>query len=414
MKGLYTISVFLYALSIRIAALWNKKAADWVKGRQNLFDTLKKEVSRRYPLVWIHCASAGEFEQGKPVIEAIKKRYPHYKILVSFFSPSGYEVGKKYKGADHICYLPVDTKENAVKFLYVTNPKLVIFVKYEYWYHHLSAVNKRKIPSLLISAIFRKDQVFFKSYGSLFRRILRRYTHLFVQDEESRNLLQKIRIRHCTVNGDTRFDRVKELTEHFSEVRYLSQFTDGGSCLVAGSTWPEDETLLLALAKKRKDLKVVIAPHEINRPRIEKLLTSFPYSMTYSEAGTTDPSEYQTLIIDNVGMLSKLYHYASITYVGGGFTNSGIHNTLEAAVWGKPVVFGPNYQKFKEAKELIACGAGFSVTTTNEFIKLVNDMIRNGKRRSESGLAAQEYVTKNGGATDKILGYIQENRLLTS
>ena len=364
--------------------------------------------------LWMHCASAGEFEQGKPVLEALKAQYPHYKVLVTFFSPSGYQSGKKYKGADLISYLPLDTKRNAEKFLRLVNPKLVIFIKYEYWYHHLKAVADRKIPLLLVSSIFRKNQVFFKSYGGFYRNILKFYNWIFVQEEESIHLLKSIGVHHCSIGGDTRFDRVTAIVGNFTELELVKRFVGEDVTVVAGSTWPDDEQLLAEFYKSYAGkLKLIIAPHEINKAHLEHLFTFFPQAIAYSQIENKHPTNTPVLIIDNVGMLSRLYHYAAITYIGGGFNKSGIHNTLEAAVWGKPVLFGPNYQKFKEARDLVAHGAGFSIANAPELIHQATTLLQDNSLLQQSSRSARQYVEEHKGATGKIMGYIQENRLLT-
>lgn len=414
MKLLYNFFIGAYRILIAFVALWNKKAQEWTRGQKNLFNELERRIDPADSYIWMHCASAGEFEQGKPVLEALKAQYPHYKVLITFFSPSGYQSGKKYKGADLISYLPLDTKRNAGKFLQVVNPQLVIFVKYEYWYHHLKAVADRRIPLLLVSSIFRKSQVFFKSYGGFYRNILNLYNWIFVQEEESVQLLKSIGINHCSIGGDTRFDRVSAIVQNFTELEHISRFAGSDKVLIAGSTWPDDEGLIADFYKEYANkLKLIIAPHEINKGHIDHLFKLFPDALAYSEIESKGLNNSPVLIIDNVGMLSRLYHYATITYIGGGFNKSGIHNTLEAAVWGKPVIFGPNYQKFKEARELVSVGAGFSVTTATELKQHATALLQNDALLSQSSQSAREYVQANKGATGKIMEYIQENRLLT-
>jgi len=391
----------------------------------------------------MHCASAGEFEQGKPVIERLKQIYSHKKILVSFFSPSGYAAGKRYDKANLVCYLPLDTKINADHFLKIVRPQLVIFVKYEYWYHHLKAIRDHNIPLLLISAIFRRDQVFFKGYGSFYRKILQLYTNIFVQDEVSKDLLNAIHIS-SVVSGDTRFDRVAAIANSFkddisNDMEFIKMFTANCKILIAGSTWPDDENIIAQVLDEMPDIKLIVAPHEINKNHINSISALFPKSIKYSackqiikvknipganisneknnEKASTYLKKFQeanVLIIDNVGILSQIYQYASISYVGGGFNKSGIHNTLEAAVWGKPVIFGPNYQKFKEARELIKTGGAFSVNNVNELSQVIKILLSDGIKLNQSGNAAKNYVLENQGATESIIAYIQENRLLTS
>lgn len=434
---IYNLFIRLYLLGIRIASLWNPKAAEWIKGRKNLFAELEARIGPQDQVIWVHCASAGEFEQGKPVIEALKQSYPSYKILVSFFSPSGYWVGKKYSLADHVTYLPADTAANAKKFIDIVHPRLVVFVKYEYWFHHLNTAAFHHIPILLVSAIFRKDAVFFKSYGKFFRQLLFLFRHLFVQDEASQDLLKQNGIAHCSVSGDTRFDRVKKIASQFTELEVIPDFINESPVIIAGSTWPDDEKMLASYMKQSK-AKLIIAPHEITPGHINSIQQMFPGSFTYSsvkgflsgshagnaavwerinEQQETDTRKKlataRVLIIDNIGMLSRIYHYATISYIGGGFNSSGIHNTLEAAVYGKPVLFGPNYQKFKEARDLIAVGAAYSVSDTNGLIKKLDHLLNDPILLNSSGAAAAAYVNDNTGAREKLLHYIQEKRLLT-
>jgi 3-deoxy-D-manno-octulosonic-acid transferase len=434
---IYNLFIRLYGFGIQIASLWNLKAKEWTRGRKNLFEELQNKINAGDKIIWFHCASAGEFEQGKPVIEELKKVYPSHKILVSFFSPSGYNAAKKYPYADVITYLPLDTKKNAKRFVETIKPELVVFVKYEYWYHHLSALALHHISVIMVSAIYRKDQLFFKWYGKFYKQILFLFREIFVQDENSFQLLKHNNVRHCSLTGDTRFDRVKKIADNFSEVPLLKEFIGENQAIVAGSTWEQDEEILACYAKNHS-VKMVIAPHEIKKDHIVQLQKSFPNCVRYSELKDLFShaevhatsiwnaineqqekdlqkklAEAKTLIIDNVGMLSRLYHYATITHVGGGF-KSGIHNTLEAVVYGKPVLFGPKYQKFKEAKDLIAKGAAFSVTNAEELQIKMDHLLNDPEQLSKAGEAAKNYVEHNVGATQKIVQYIQENRLLTS
>ncbi len=435
---LYRLFITLYQLGIRLAAAWNPKAKQWLSGRKNLFAELSQTFPLAQPVIWVHSSSAGEFEQAKPVIDALKKEHPDHQIVVTFFSPSGYAVGKKSAVADQVFYLPVDTKKNADRFLSLVQPRLVIFVKYDYWYYHLKAVRERNIPLLLVSAIYRNNQAFFRWYGGFYRNMLHFFTQLFVQDETSYGLLKKFGINHCTISGDTRFDRVATIAGNFTQVPFIKEFVGNHPALVAGSTWPEDEKALAAAYGNLKNLKLVIAPHEINEDHIRSIENLFPKAIRYSAvkaalgAGPSQDSvlwenekdpqiqavknqlaEAPVLIIDNIGMLSRLYHYATVTYVGGGFNKSGIHNTLEAAVYGKPVIWGPNYQKFREAKELIAAGGGISYTSAAECQQILHTLLNDKAAYTKASMAALQYVQQNKGATEKIMNYIQENRLLT-
>jgi 3-deoxy-D-manno-octulosonic-acid transferase len=413
LKLFYNIFIALYRVIIALFALGNKKARAWIEGRKSLFTDLKQKIAPSDRIIWMHCASAGELEQGKPVLERLKTQYPQYKYLVTFFSPSGHEMGKKYKAADLISYLPLDTKANAERFLELVKPELVVFVKYEYWYHHLKIAAERRIPLLLVSAIFRKNQPFFKSYGGFYRRILGYYNRLFVQDNESRQLLESINIRHCTVSGDTRFDRVIAIAANFTKLELIERFVQHDRVFVSGSTWPDDEKLLADFYHTYTGtLKLIIAPHEINKAHIDHLFSLFPNAIAYSQLEQSS-KEASVLIIDNVGMLSRLYRYATLTYIGGGFNKSGIHNTLEAAVWGKPVLFGPNYQKFREARDLVDRRAGFSITHAEDLKRIATELLQDQGLLEQSSTAARTYVDENIGAAQKIMDYIQENRLLT-
>ncbi|WP_243647764.1 3-deoxy-D-manno-octulosonic acid transferase [Flaviaesturariibacter flavus] len=414
---IYVVFIRLYALAIRIAARFNGKARAWVEGRRNWHQHLQKALAGSgAPVIWMHSASAGEFEQGKPVLEALRQQYPQHRILVTFFSPSGYEVGVKYKGADIVTYLPLDTAANAERFVDTVRPALVVFVKYDYWYYHLNAVCRSGTPLLLVSAIFQPRQAFFKWYGGVHRRMLTFFTWLFVQDEASVQLLQSIGVTKCSAAGDTRFDRVAHITSNPAPLPPIEDFVKGDlPVLVAGSTWAEDEELLNALGD---DLKLVIVPHEIDDAHIRQLTERFSKRVTLTYTGLLHegcaPPSLRVVIINNFGMLSRLYRYAHITYIGGGFNKSGIHNTLEAAAWGKPVLFGPNYQKFREAKGLIGCGAARSVSNAEELKKAVSGLLANPAELDRAGLQAARYVQDNIGATGRILRYIQENRLLTN
>jgi 3-deoxy-D-manno-octulosonic-acid transferase len=418
-RYLYNLFVKSYSGAIRLAARWNKKADAWVEGRKDVFVDLQNTFSPGDRLIWMHCSSAGEFEQGKPVLEALKNHFPSKKILVTFFSPSGYQVAKSYPHADMITYLPVDTRKNAERFYQLVKPELAIFVKYEFWYHHLSVMAFHHTPILLISAVFRKDQVFFKSYGGFFRQMLHLFRHISVQDQASLLLLQAADIRHGSVSGDTRFDRVMKIREQTDIIPFIDDFIAGKKVIVAGSTWPGDEEMLAQYLRQQTGVKLIIAPHEINAAHIEKVQALFPDSVTYSDLKKRNPSKKdisvkQTLIIDAVGLLSRLYQSATITYVGGGFTKDGIHNILEAAVWAKPVLFGPNYQKYREAKEMITAGGAFSVATVTEIKKIADDLLGNENHLQKIGLKAKAYIEDNTGATNKIVQAIQENRLLTN
>ena len=436
--GLFFYNIFLtiFKAGIHIAALFDAKAKEWLQGRKEIWERLKQEVGplsaasardkrqtgahecQASPLVWMHCASLGEFEQGRPVIETLRSKYPNCKLLLTFFSPSGYEIRKDYKGVDRVSYLPIDGRQNAERFLEIVNPSLVIFVKYEYWYYYLKEIRQKNIPLLLVSALFRDNAVFFKWYGGLQRKMLSFFTHIFVQNQASRKLLDQIGFaNNCSVAGDTRFDRVIEIAENAEPIPRIEEFIANGKSIIAGSTWTEDEEVLQKAIQAINDqsLKLIIAPHEISRQHISQLIKQFPGAVLYSEFKSSgfESQNSKILIIDNIGMLSRLYKYAYITYVGGGF-GKGIHNTLEAAVFGKPVLFGPGYQKFNEAIELIAAGGAVSVSNTQECIEAIKEFLLNNAAYISSCRSTKEYVYANRGATQKIMQFIQENRLLTN
>ena len=424
---LYNIFLKLYPLGIRIAAIWNDKAKLWIKGRKKFPYTGTEERSET---IWMHCASLGEFEQGRPLIEKIRTEYPAYRIVITFFSPSGYEIQKNFTGADHVFYLPGDSASNAKKFITLINPKLVLWVKYEYWHYYLHELKKKNIPILLVSGAFRKDQPFFKWYGNFWRKMLSCFTYYFVQNTFSKDLLESINIKNVIVSGDTRFDRVIAIAENFDDVPLIKEFCGNHKVIVAGSTWEDDEAEWVHYTKTNSDIRFIIAPHEIDKENLNDVKKEFTGSIFYSElivklqtANVKDEasshvspltSHGNILIIDNIGMLSRLYKYADITYVGGGFGYDGLHNILEAAVYGKPVIFGPVFDKNFEAQELIESGGGITITNALELEKNLTKLFNDPGELQRRSSAAKNYVYGNAGATKKIMEYIQENRLLTS
>ncbi len=414
----YNIFLLLYNLSVRIASLFNPKARKWVEGRKNIFKRLEQEIGSGSGncIIWIHCASLGEFEQGRPVLEGLKAIAPDHKILLTFFSPSGYEVQKNYKGADWIFYLPMDGSRRSNRFLEIVKPELVIFVKYEFWYHYLKSVHKRSIPLLLVSAHFRDGQPFFKWYGGLHRRMLSFFDRVFVQDARSAKLLESIHLKNpVMISGDTRFDRVAEIAEKFQPIPFIREFAGSSRLFVAGSTWWDDEEMLYKVWKESRTacIKLIIAPHELGEQHLRQIEEKFEGAIRYSRFKPEKDGNAAVLIIDNIGMLSRLYRYAHVAYVGGGFTPSGIHNILEAAVFGKPVIFGPNYSDYREAMELLNEGGAWSVDDSTKLSEILESLIKSEEKYRAAGKTAEEYVRKNKGATRTILGYIQENRLLT-
>lgn len=388
----------------------------------NIFAEIKSKFKpENLKVVWMHCASLGEFEQGRPVLESIRHQDASLKIVLTFFSPSGYEVIKDYKGADYIFYLPMDNIFYAKKFIDAINPSMVLWVKYEYWFYYLQELKKRNIPVLLVSGIFRSNQPFFKWYGSIWKKMLENFTHFFVQNETSKQLLQTIGIsKNVTVSGDTRFDRVIEIAKQELDSPIIKAFCQNQKVIVAGSTWEDDEIILAAYGDETNHKeKMIVVPHELDKANINNIKRTFKKSICFTEIENNpllieNIASYNTLIVDTVGMLSRLYSYGYINYVGGGFTNDGIHNILEAAVWGKPIIIGENYEKYFEAVDLINCLAAESISDTNELKKIMDVLINDNTAFDEAAKAAKDYVYKNGGATKKIMEYIYVNRLLTS
>lgn len=412
---LYNAGIRLYRLGVGAASLMgNKKAQLWIGGRRSVFNTVRPGGA---PTVWVHAASLGEFEQGRPVLEAIRRQYPDYQIVLSFFSPSGFEVRKNYQGADFICYLPLDTRDNARQFIALINPAVAIFIKYEFWYHYLTELDRRNIPVLLISGIFRSNQVFFKPYGGMFRQLLRQLDHIFLQNKESVALLQNIGVHHVTLAGDTRFDRVWEMRQQPVDLPLIASFCGNHPVVVAGSTWEEDEVMLgdwwNTLPEGHRYL-LIIAPHEISEAHTASIVSRFPGAVTYSALAAGEAAaEAKVLIINNVGMLSALYRYGYLAYVGGGFGKSGIHNLLEPATYGKPVLIGPVYRQYHEAVLLVELG-GAMVVTNSIAVHTVITALETAQVYREKCSIAGRFVEDNQGATSRIMSYIQEKRFLTS
>ncbi|SDP87592.1 3-deoxy-D-manno-octulosonic-acid transferase [Mucilaginibacter sp. OK268] len=404
---LYNIGIKLYYFAIWLASFFNTKAGLWIKGR------LQQKLVSFKSSIWFHFASLGEFEQGRPILEAMREQYPGKSIVVTFFSPSGYEIRKNTPLADAVYYLPLDTPNNARDFIAAIKPDMAIFTKYEYWYHYFKELNRQHIPLYIVSGIFRPGQVFFKWYGGLHRKMLGFVTHFFLQDENSKQLLNHLGFTNVTVSGDTRFDRVWANAQSPREIAGVSEFKNAQKLFIAGSTWPEDEKLLATLPVLYPDWKFIFAPHEIGEEKINNLINLLPKGtvVKYSELKdvqsdlTSHISNLTSLVIDNIGMLSSLYAYGEIAYIGGGF-GAGIHNTLEAAAFGLPVIFGPHYLKFNEARELIALKAGFSISDETQLKGIVDTLITDETFYAVTSKKIYNYVQEHTGATKMIMEHI--------
>lgn len=410
----YDIFCKLYPAGIRVASLFNPKARLWIKGRKNIFQRLKETVGKNgEPLLWMHCASLGEFEMGRPVLEKFRQQHPNYKILLTFFSPSGYEIRKNYNGADYIFYLPNDSKKNAQRFIEICKPTLVIFVKYEFWHYYLQTLKTNNIPLLLISAVFREDQLFFKKHGEFFKKDLECFHYFFVQNESSFALLKSIGFKNATISGDTRFDRVVEIAETWQPIPLIEQFCENKPTFVAGSTWPEDEYSFANFVNENLQYKHIIVPHDISEERIVDCLKSFPEAIRFSQyKNETIKNETSILIIDNIGLLNKLYHYATVTYVGGAWGTKGIHNILEAAVFDKPVLYGPNFSKNYEAQELIDVGGAFSYNEPQKISEQLTYLFSHRGELAVASEAAGNFVKNHIGATEIIMEYVNNGQLI--
>ncbi len=407
----YNITVNIAGIILKIVAIYNKKIELFIKGREDVFSKLKESFTSKDKILWFHCASLGEFEQGRPIIEKCRKEFHDYKILITFFSPSGYEIRKNYAIADLVTYLPLDTEKNMKIFLDLVKPKIAVFVKYEFWPNLLKQLKNNEVKTILISGIFRKDQSFFKRYGSWMKRSLLTFDHFYVQNKTSEELLKNIGLTNVTVSGDTRFDRVFEITEQNNTLEFIEKFTDKKATLIAGSTWPKDEELLVNYinCESEPNQKFIIAPHNINPNDIAKLERSISKEVVlFSELKSKNLSNYQVLIIDTIGLLSKIYNYADIAYVGGGF-GSGIHNILEPATFGVPIIIGPNYQKFIEAKDLIKLDACKVITNNAELSTTLKELFVNYDQRKIKGKLCRNYILDNIGATKIIFDYLDKN-----
>ena len=404
MRFLYTFFVYAYGRALSLAALFNHKAALWIEGRKNIFSKIEEVLKPNEKRIWFHCASLGEFEQGRPLIEKIKKEKPEFKIFVTFFSPSGYEIRKNYPFADYIFYLPADTPSNTKRFLNLVKPEMVVFVKYEFWFNYFRQIKLMEIPLYLISGVFRKDQHFFKSWGGWFRNQLKSINYFFLQDEKSAQLLESIGFENQTVSGDTRFDRVSEILIEKGELPIIEKFKSGQKLLCAGSSWPPDEEIILNYFQGKPELKLIIAPHDISKKHIEEIQSKFSAFKIaiYSQSGDAkEIHNCQILIIDSIGLLNKIYRYAEIAYIGGGF-GVGIHNLLEPAVYGIPVLYGPNHKHFREALEMANGNGGFPIENKNDFKEIVNKLVTDKNFYETNAHAAGNYISSNTGATRMI------------
>ncbi len=404
---MYNVIIYFYALGVFITSLFNEKVRKMWRGEHDAIRTIREKMDANAKYVWFHAASLGEFEQGRPLMEQLRHDHPEYKILLTFFSPSGYEVRKNYEGADIICYLPLDTITNARRFLRTIRPVMAFFIKYEFWYNYLHILRHRSVPVYSVSSIFRPDQVFFKWYGRQYGHVLKCFTHFYVQNEVSRELLAKIGIHDVTVVGDTRFDRVLQIKEAAKKLPIVEAFCDKKKVFIAGSSWQPDEEIFIPWLNEHKDWKLVIAPHVIGEDhlqQIEKMLEGRKV-VRYTEATEENVKGAEVLMINCFGLLSSIYGYADVTYVGGGF-GVGIHNTLEAAVWDVPVFFGPNNQRFQEAQGLKLCGAGLEIGNADDFRRLMQGFEDHPTLAKELGEKAGAFVESMTGATRKILADI--------
>ncbi|HNX21705.1 MAG TPA: glycosyltransferase N-terminal domain-containing protein [Bacteroidales bacterium] len=411
MRLFYTFAIYIYQSAIHIASLFNHKAKLWIQGRKNIFNELEFKCAGNQYIVWFHCASLGEFEQGKPFIEKVKNEHPQTKILVTFFSPSGYTIRKNDPIADFVFYLPIDTISNAKKFIKIVNPRFAVFVKYEYWYNYIQQLDQKNIPFFYISAIFRKEQYLFKWYGSWFVRQLKKCTRFFVQDDQSISLMQQLKIENVTKTGDTRFDRVYKIASQSYDLPYVVQFKNRSKLLVAGSTWePDDKILKSFLDQNKRTFKLIIAPHEIHASRIQYLKDLFfDYSIIcFSEMEQEHMADYQVFIIDTIGILSKIYKYSDYSYIGGAF-GAGLHNILEAAVFGVPLFFGPKYQKFKEARDLVQLEGAFSILNDEQLILKITQLEMRQEEYDKTCNICKKFVHNNIGAVDMIYSVVKDH-----
>ena len=404
---MYELFIILYNIGVWVASFFSKKVRTMWKGEHRTFRVLREKIDPNAMYIWFHAASLGEFEQGRPIMGAIRREHPGYKILLTFFSPSGYEVRKNYDGADVVVYLPIDTKRNARRFLRLTNPVMAFFIKYEFWSNYLHMLKERHVPTFSVSSIFRPNQIFFRAYGKGYGKVLDCFTHFFVQNEESRDLLKSIGIDCVSVTGDTRFDRVLQIRDAGKSLPIVENFVGGTAeerphVFIAGSSWPPDEDIFIRYFNEHRDWKLIIAPHVIGDDHMKQILGKLERkTVRYTEATTENVVGAECLIIDCFGLLSSIYRYADVTYVGGGF-GVGIHNVLEAAVWGKPVIFGPNNKNFQEAQGLLKAGGGFEITSYDDFVGVMRKLA-DDKALEQSRERAGGFVESLAGATRQIM-----------
>lgn len=404
---IYNLAIKFYRIGIGLVAFKNEKAKKWIDGRKNWQNKLKEAISPQDKVMWFHCASLGEFEQGRPVIEELIQIYKDWKVLVTFFSPSGYEVRKNYEKADVIMYLPLDTKRNAKEFIKLANPGMAFFIKYEFWKNYLTILKNENIPLFLVSGVFRENQIFFRWYGKPMLQDLSAFTHFFVQNDESEKILKNKRFENITLTGDTRFDRVVSTTQNFSKFPEIERFIGGKRVVICGSTWePEEEIIAEFIKNNQKDIKFIIAPHEVHDAKIKKIQSLLSVrSLLYTEIKEEPIDNYDVLIINTIGILSSLYQYGSIAFVGGAF-GKGLHNILEAAAFGMPIVFGPNVKKFQEAIDLIKEGSAFKITSYLDFENILNKFLSNPDDLKRLSAISKKYVVKNLGAKTKIVSQV--------
>ena len=406
-KVLYNLGMLIYHFGVWVASFWNEKASKFCKGRQGVLEFLAERIDKDSRYVWVHAASLGEFEQGRPIIEKLRQMKPEYKIVLTFFSPSGYEVRKNYEGADVVCYLPIDTSWSANRFLDTVNPSYAIFIKYEFWMNYISGLKRRNIPTYIVSAIFRPTQIFFKWYGAWYRKVLHCFTHLFVQNQVSLDLLSSIGVKNVSLSGDTRFDRVADIAANSKELPIVSAFAQGSKVIVAGSSWPKDEDILCDYFNNHPEVKMILAPHEIHQAHLDSIVSKLkrPY-VFYKDTDEAAAAKADCLIINCFGLLSSIYKYGKVAYIGGGF-GVGIHNTLEAAVYGMPVLFGPNHERFQEAVDMVKRGGAFSIQNADEFNALMDSLLEENSTLLQSASAQTAgYVNENRGATERIVNEV--------